>query len=185
MERVLRHCGDGIDFIWTGEGLGTQKGPLISLDLFHKQLRPRHQKIVDLAVAFHKPVMIHSCGISSWAFEDFIHIGIKGADTLQPEAANMAPAELAERFGSRLMFHGCIFTATIAAMSVEEVENEVCEIFADHDALLWVLFCAYPHDSGKHSHREYPGDVSLCTRDGALSLTRIKSPLRGLILFTD
>ena len=40
----------------------------------------------------------------------------------------MAPSELAERFGSRLMFHGCISTAKIAAMSVEEVENEVREI---------------------------------------------------------
>jgi uroporphyrinogen decarboxylase len=55
-------------------------------------------------------------------------MGNKGADTLQPEAANMAPAELAERFGSRLMFHGCISKAKIAAMNVEEVENEVCEI---------------------------------------------------------
>jgi len=128
MERVLRHCGDEIDFIWTGEDLGTQQGPLISLDLFRNQLRPRHQQIVDMASAFRRPVMIHSCGSASWAYEDFIGMGIEGVDTLQPEAANMEPASLARRFGSRLMFHGGMSTAKIAAMSAAEAEQEVRDV---------------------------------------------------------
>ena len=33
--------------------------------------------------------MIHCCGSSSWAFEDFIEMGIRAVDTLQPEAADM------------------------------------------------------------------------------------------------
>lgn len=36
--------------------------------------------------------MIHSCGSSSWVFNDFIEMGIKIVDTLQPEAKDMSPA---------------------------------------------------------------------------------------------
>ncbi len=55
---------------------------------------------VDLAKAFNLPVMIHTCGSSSWAYEDFIEMGVTVVDTLQPEATNMAPAYLKQQFGS-------------------------------------------------------------------------------------
>lgn len=76
-ERALDKCRDYVDFIWTGEDLGTQRAPLISLDMFRAQIRPRHQPLVDLASSYGKPVMIHCCGSSSWAFEDFIEMGIR------------------------------------------------------------------------------------------------------------
>lgn len=126
-ERALDKCGDYVDFIWTGEDLGTQRAPLISLDLFRRQIRPRHQPLIDLAGSYGKPVMIHCCGSSSWAFEDFIEMGIQAVDTLQPEAADMAPSYLAEKYGSRLAFHGCISTAALAEMTPKEVEKNVAE----------------------------------------------------------
>ena len=67
-ERALDKCRDYVDFIWTGEDLGTQRAPLISLDMFRAQIRPRHQPLIDLASSYGKPVMIHCCGSSSWAF---------------------------------------------------------------------------------------------------------------------
>ncbi len=111
MERILEAGKGGIDMFWMGEDLGTQRGPTISLELYRKHLRPRHQKFVDLARSFNVPVMIHSCGSSSWAFNDFIEMGITVIDTLQPEAADMAPAFLKKTYGSRLAFHGMISTA--------------------------------------------------------------------------
>jgi len=109
--RTLEAAQGRIDFMWLGEDLGTQDSPLISLELFRKHIRPRHQKFVDLAKAYDLPVMIHTCGSSSWAYEDFIEMGINAVDTLQPEAKNMSPAYLKEHFGGRLAFHGCISTA--------------------------------------------------------------------------
>ena len=94
-----------------GEDLGTQIAPLISLDLYRRRLRPVHQKFVDLGRAFDIPVMFHTCGSSSWVYDDSIEMGVFVVDTLQPEAANMSPAYLKERFGDRLAFHGCISTA--------------------------------------------------------------------------
>ena len=126
-ERALDKCRDYVDFIWTGEDLGTQRAPLISLDMFRAQIRPRHQPLVDLASSYGKPVMIHCCGSSSWAFEDFIEMGIRAVDTLQPEAADMDPACLARKYGGRLAFHGCISTAKLAVMTPEAVAQNVAE----------------------------------------------------------
>jgi uroporphyrinogen decarboxylase len=111
LRRTLEAARGQIDFIWMGDDLGTQIGPTISLELYRRQIRPLHQKIVALAASFGLPAMVHSCGSSSWAYEDFIAIGVKGVDALQPEAKNMAPAYLKAHFGGRLAFHGCISTA--------------------------------------------------------------------------
>jgi len=109
--RTLEAAAGGIDFMWLGEDLGTQIAPMISLDLFRRHIRPLHQRLVDLGRTCDLPVMIHTCGSSSWAFEDFIEMGITGVDTLQPEAADMSPRYLKDTFGRRLFFHGCISTA--------------------------------------------------------------------------
>lgn len=109
--RVLEAADGLIDFLWIGEDLGTQKSPLISLELFRKHIRPIHQKFVDLAKSYNIPVIIHSCGSSSWAYQDFIEMGIAAVDTLQPEAKDMSPEYLKRTFGNRLAFHGCISTA--------------------------------------------------------------------------
>jgi uroporphyrinogen decarboxylase len=124
--RTLEAAKGGIDLLWIGEDLGTQIGPMISLDLFRKHIRPRHQRFVDLAKSFQLPVIIHSCGSSSWAFEDFIEMGIKGVETLQPEASNMAPEYLKKTFGKSLAFHGCISTAGPVATGSARDTEEYC-----------------------------------------------------------
>ncbi len=121
LERALDRCKGAIDLLWIGEDLGSQIAPLISLEMYRRLLRPRHQQLVDLARSHGLPVMVHSCGSSSWAFEDFIEMGVRVVDTLQPEAAHMAPEYLKKKFGGRLAFHGCISTAgPVASGTVEE-----------------------------------------------------------------
>ena len=131
LRRALEAAGGQIDMLWIGEDLGTQKGPIISLELYRKHLRPRHQRYVDLARSFGIPVMCHTCGSSSWAYEDFIEMGIAAVDTLQPEAAKMAPDYLKGHFGGRLAFHGCISTAgPVAYGTAEETARAVRETLA-------------------------------------------------------
>jgi uroporphyrinogen decarboxylase len=128
LRRTIEAADGRIDFLKTGEDLGTQIAPMISMELFRKHIRPRHQKFVDLAKSFDIPVMIHTCGSSSWAYEDFIEMGITVVDTLQPEAKDMSPRYLKETFGERLAFHGCISTAgALANGSVEDIVSEVRE----------------------------------------------------------
>ena len=132
-ERALEKANGKIDGIWLGEDLGTQIGPMISLDLYRKHLQPYHQKFVDLAKAYNLPVMIHSCGSSSWAFNDFIEMGIEVVDTLQPEAKDMAPAYLKETYGDKLAFHGSISTAGPVA------SGTVAETIADARQILEIM----------------------------------------------
>ncbi|OPZ26061.1 MAG: methylcobalamin:coenzyme M methyltransferase [Lentisphaerae bacterium ADurb.BinA184] len=108
--RTIEAAAGGFDFMWMGEDLGTQIAPLISRDIFRRHIRPRHQPFLDLARAHGLPVMLHTCGSSSWAYEDYIEMGVSAVDTLQPEAADMSPAYLKRTFGGRLAFHGCIST---------------------------------------------------------------------------
>ncbi|MFH1570588.1 MAG: uroporphyrinogen decarboxylase family protein, partial [Gemmatimonadota bacterium] len=119
--RSLAAAGDAVDLLWMGEDLGTQIGPMISLELYRRHLRPWHQRFVDLAKAHDLKVVFHCCGSSSWAFADFIEMGIDAVETLQPEARDMAPAHLKATYGGRLAFHGCISTAgPVAHGTVEE-----------------------------------------------------------------
>jgi len=124
VRRTLEAVKGGIDFLWMGEDLGTQIAPMISMKCYRKHIKPLHQKFIDLAKSFGIPVMIHTCGSSSWAYEDFIEMGIKAVDTLQPEAADMSPEYLKNTFGGRLAFHGCISTAgPVSTGTVEEVRR--------------------------------------------------------------
>lgn len=111
LERLFEKASDDITYLALGEDLGTQHTPMISLELYRKVLRPRHQRYVDLAKVYNKPVMIHTCGSSSWVYNDFIEMGINCVDTLQPEATNMSPRYLVDTFGKKLSYRGCISTA--------------------------------------------------------------------------
>ena len=126
MERTIDRCRDHLDFVWLGEDLGTQIGPMISMDLYRERLKPIHKAFVDLADAYGLPVIVHTCGSSSWVYEEFIEMGIRGVDTLQPEATNMSPEYLSSHFGGRLNFRGCISTAGALAYGTAAETEEVC-----------------------------------------------------------
>ena len=98
---------------------------MISMHIFRKHIRPRYEPFCRLARSHGIPVMIHTCGSSSWAYEEFIEMGIGVVDTLQPEAKDMSPAYLKGRFGGRLAFHGCISTAgPLSFGTVEDVVRD-------------------------------------------------------------
>lgn len=129
--RILEKAKGRADVFYLGEDLGTQIGPMISMKLFRSFFRPRIQQYVDLGRSFGLPVMLHSCGSSSWAFEDFLEMGITIMDTLQPEAKNMEPAYLKQKFGGRMAFHGCISTAgAVAYGTVEDTVAHAREVLS-------------------------------------------------------
>ena len=131
LRRSLEAAAGGVDFMWIGEDLGTQQSPMISMGLYRKHIRPIHEKFVELARSFGLMIMIHSCGSSSWAYEDFIEMGINVVDTLQPEAERMSPEYLKEHFGGRLAFHGCISTAGPVATGTAQEAADYCRRMLD------------------------------------------------------
>ena len=126
IRRILEAARGKVDFIWLSEDLGTQIAPIIGMETFRKHIRPRYEKYCALARAYDVFVMMHSCGSSSWAYEDLIDMGIHVMDALQPEAKDMSPQYLKQQFGGRLAFHGCISTAGPVATGTVDQTVQYC-----------------------------------------------------------
>ena len=104
--------------------------------------------------------MMHCCGSSSWAFDEFVDWGIGVVDTLQPEAKDMEPAYLKATYGDRLAFHGCISTAgPVAYGSVQDVIDDCTEKLEIMMPGRRLLFRSHPSTAGQLAHRERPGHV--------------------------
>jgi uroporphyrinogen decarboxylase len=128
LRRTLEAGHGKIDIVLLGEDLGMQDRPMISLKTFRKHIRPQHQKLIDIGKHYGAKIMMHGCGSSSWAYEDYIQMGVDAVDALQPEAASMSPQYLKQTFGGRLAFHGCISTAgPVAFGSPEDVDRDCQE----------------------------------------------------------
>ncbi len=123
-------AGDGrIDVLWIGEDLGSQRGPLCSLAAWRRMLRPWHQQLVRIAARHEAAVMVHSCGASSFVFDDLAALGVAAIDTLQPDAAGMDATRIKQGWGDRLAFHGGIGTGgAIANGSAAEARAEAVRV---------------------------------------------------------
>jgi len=127
--RALAAVGDRVHVFYMGEDLGAQQGPIINPETFRTILKPRAQRFIDEAKKYDLLVMFHTCGSSSWAFDDLADMGVDIIDTLQPEAANMDPAYLKSNFGHKLSFHGTMSTGgPLAFGTPEQVRDEVKRI---------------------------------------------------------
>ena len=126
-EEIVKHTRDKIDIVCTGDDIGTQRGLLISLDLFRKFIKPLHKKMNNI---FHKhglKVRYHSCGNITDAIEDLIEAGVDILNPLQFSASGMlTPLEIKKKFGKQLSFQGGIdIQHTLVEKSVKQVKNEV------------------------------------------------------------
>ncbi|MFW6039345.1 MAG: uroporphyrinogen decarboxylase family protein [bacterium] len=126
LERAIRAADGMADMVMIGEDLGSQRGPLISMDLFRKHIRPRLQRYVDLAMRYDLPVIMHSDGSVDWVYPELIDMGISAVNAVQIECAGMEPASLKARFGDHLSFHGVWpTTGVLAHGTVEQAVDEV------------------------------------------------------------
>jgi uroporphyrinogen decarboxylase len=111
----IEAAGEYVDILrLSGEDMGTQLGPLISLKMFRNQVRPYLERLWGFAkrkLLEKNPkakVMLHSCGSVTTFIPDWIEMGLDILDPIQPFAAGMDPFELKAKFGDRLSFHGGI-----------------------------------------------------------------------------
>ncbi|MEG1513523.1 MAG: uroporphyrinogen decarboxylase family protein [Clostridia bacterium] len=98
----------GVDMIWTGDDFGTQKGLMISKELWCKYFKPRYRKMFDAFRAANPNIKIayHSCGSIHPLIEDYAQIGLDFLNPMQPAATDMELGKLYREFGNRLGFFG-------------------------------------------------------------------------------
>lgn len=129
--RTLEAAKGAVDIVQIGEDLGTQIAPIIDYRTFQRNILPYYQRVTALAHDYGAKAMIHTCGSSSWAYEDFIAAGVDAVDTLQPEAVDMSPRYLKDTFGGRVAFHGCISTAEPVTSGTPEDVVANCQMVLD------------------------------------------------------
>ena len=125
-ERILSAANGKIDILLTGDDFGTQNGPLISPRMWLRFLGNGFLRYASLGKRYGARIMHHTCGSVRSIIPLMIDRGLDILQSIQPEAADMAPAQLKREFGNQLAFHGGIsIQQTLPYGTPEDVRNEV------------------------------------------------------------
>ncbi len=130
-DAYLTAVGPYVHMIEHSDDLGGQYGPLISPALFRELLAPARRELIELMR--HKApgarIFLHCDGSISKLVPDLIAVGVDVLNPVEPDAAGNSPAELKERFGSEIVFHGHVDTKGALRGSLEDVRAEVRRVF--------------------------------------------------------
>ncbi|MGA2497949.1 MAG: uroporphyrinogen decarboxylase family protein [Tepidisphaeraceae bacterium] len=106
--RAAEVSGGRIDVYLLISDLGSQSGPLISLNMFREFVAPYLREMVQVIHGLGARVLYHSCGAIHAFIEELIGLGVDILDPIQPATPEMTPRRLKDAFGGRLAFHGGI-----------------------------------------------------------------------------
>ena len=127
-ERLLDACGDAMPIFSMGDDFATQRGMMMSPDLWRRFLKPRYAKIFAMARARGKPVWFHSCGDVTAVLGDLIDIGMDVWETVQLHTLPMTPEALKREYGRNLTFFGGISTQRLPFATPGEIREEVARV---------------------------------------------------------
>jgi uroporphyrinogen decarboxylase len=119
--------GIGADIIWLGDDVGTQKGLLMSRDMWNKVLKNRLKRIIEELKGMNPRIKIayHCCGSYYPIIPDLIEIGVDILNALQPTATDMELEQLKNDFGNKVcLFGGLDIQKTLPFGSIEDIRNE-------------------------------------------------------------
>jgi uroporphyrinogen decarboxylase len=120
--------GMGADILWLGDDMGTQRGMLISPEMWRKYFKERMRRIIESlkAESIEVKVAYHCCGSYFPIIPDLIEIGIDILNALQPTAKDMEVGRLKELFGERVtLFGGMDVQDVLPFGTMDDVEREV------------------------------------------------------------
>lgn len=117
--------GENLDVFCLGDDFATQRGLMISPDLWRKFLKPCYEKLFSLAKKAGKPVWFHSCGDITSVLPDLIDIGMDVWETVQLHTLPISAEKLKNEYGKDITFFGGINTQNLPFASPAEIEAEV------------------------------------------------------------
>lgn len=106
--RAAELTGGRIDLYLLISDLASQRGPLISTDMFEKLVAPYLDEMTVRIHSLGGRVLFHSCGAVAAFIPNLIQLGVDVLDPIQPAVPQMRPESLKSAFGDRLCFHGGI-----------------------------------------------------------------------------
>jgi uroporphyrinogen decarboxylase len=105
---VLGRLGPFVDVVAEADDLGTQRGPMISPDLYRRLIKPLQKRLFTHIKKKAPGVKIfyHSCGSIPEFIPDLIDAGIDALNPVQLSAQGMVPELLKREYGGDLVFWG-------------------------------------------------------------------------------
>lgn len=112
--------------ILIADDIGSQNGPLISLEHFRRFFKPHYRRLIEMVHKHGLIVEYHSCGSIINFIPDLIDMGIDILNPIQTSAKGMNPKKLKEEYGNDIAFSGGIDVQTILPSSnPQKVRDEV------------------------------------------------------------
>ena len=125
---ALEKCADKSEFFWVGDDFSTQRGMMISPELWRRFLGPTYRKIFELIKSFDVKVWFHSCGTFETVRPDLVDMGIDVWETVQAHLEGNEPDKLKNTFGKDVTFFGAVnCQQTLSFGTPADVRSEVRE----------------------------------------------------------
>jgi uroporphyrinogen decarboxylase len=118
----------GVDMIWIGDDVGTQRAMLISPEQWRRIFKPRMANFISTLKKINPKLKVayHCDGNLIPIIPDLIEIGLDVLNPIQP--ASMDPAKIKKDFGDRLCFWGTLDEQhTLPFGTATDVEKQVKE----------------------------------------------------------
>lgn len=111
-----------------GDDFATQRGMLLSPEIWRRMFKPTYKKIFEIAKAHNLYVWFHSCGAISEVLPDLIDIGMDVWETVQAHLPGNEPERIKREYGKDIAFFGAINTQTTMPFGTpNDVRQEVRE----------------------------------------------------------
>jgi uroporphyrinogen decarboxylase len=103
--------GDNVDICFLGDDMAFQDGPMMSMDLYRKMIKPHHRRLFSFIKSrTAAKVAYHTCGSVVHLIPDLIEMGVDALNPVQVSAKGMDSQTLKREFGKDICFWGAIDT---------------------------------------------------------------------------
>ena len=123
----LDAAGDCADFCFFGDDVAFQDGPMMSMELYRKMVKPYHARVFSYLKSLSSAkILYHTCGSVAHLIPDLIELGVDALNPIQVSAKGMDTKTLKREFGKDICFWGGIDTQRVLPFgSVHDVQVEV------------------------------------------------------------
>ena len=143
-EEYLMRVGKYLAVVLVNDDLGSQTGPMISLELYREMILPCQQKLfAGIKARTEAKMMLHSCGAAAEFIPDLIDAGVDALNPVQVSAVGMDSARLKREYGRDLVFWGggCDTQSILCRATPGEVRAEVRRRVRDFSPGGGFVFC--------------------------------------------
>jgi uroporphyrinogen decarboxylase len=124
--KMFEACEGVVDVAQVTDDLGSQTGPLMSLELYNEFYAPHHKRLIALCHEFGIKVLHHDDGSCRAFLPSLVEMGIDILNPIQWRCPGMERDALKAEFGKRICFHGAVENQEILPFGTpEDVRAEV------------------------------------------------------------